>query len=164
MKKKSNKIVAILVIIANIVIVLGIALGINYKPSKEEIKKKIKQQVDKDAGEFFAQKEESLPNVILPGWTSITIAANTTDITSGIDFYNPEKNEGYYYLTFELKLGDEALYKSDLVPPGKHIQKITLSRSLKAGEYDASVVMQPYRWDKSTPTNNGVVNIKLIVQ
>ena len=163
MKKKSNKVVAFLVITANIIIVLGIVLGINYKPSAEEIKKKIKKQVDEDAGEFFEKNEESLPNVILPGWTSISIAANTKEITSGINFYNPEKNEGYYYLTFELKIGEESLYKSDLVPPGKHIQKITLSRALEKGEYDASVVMQPYKWDQSTPTNNGVVNIKLIV-
>ena len=66
-------------------------------------------------------------------------------------------------MKFQLKIGDEVLYESDLVSPGKHIQKIKLTRPLDVGTYDAVVFIQPYRWDKKTPTNNGVVNVKLSV-
>ncbi len=160
---KKNKVVITLIILANIIIVIGIVLIANYSPTEKEVKKKVSQQIDENADDFFEKKEDT-PNITLPGWGTIYISADTTNITEGIDFYNPEANKNYYYLTFELKIGNESLYKSGLVPPGKHIQKITLSRPLKAGEYEASVFMQPYKYDKTTPTNNGVVKVKLIVK
>ena len=71
-----------------------------------------------------------------------------------------------YYMTFGLYLsdGDELLYQSDLVAPGKYIQKMEMTRSLEAGTYDAYVVCQPYRSDKVTETNQGVVKITLTVK
>ena len=126
--------------------------------------------IDPSAGEYVAPTKAPLdtkPSVALPGWGTITIPANTIDIGVGIDFRNPEKNEGYYYLTFELRLADgESLYKSGLVEPGKHIQKIKLSRGLSAGTYEAFVIMQPYNMDAGiTPTaNNGQVKITLVAK
>lgn len=71
-----------------------------------------------------------------------------------------------YYMTFGLYLtdGDELLYQSNLVAPGKYIQKMEMSRSLDAGTYDAYVVCQPYQADKETKTNQGVVKITLTVK
>ena len=71
-----------------------------------------------------------------------------------------------YYMTFGLYLtdGDELLYQSNLVAPGKYIQKMEMSRSLDAGTYDAYVVCQPYQSDKETKTNQGVVKITLTVK
>lgn len=70
-----------------------------------------------------------------------------------------------YYMTFGLYLadGDELLYQSGLVAPGNYIQTMDISRKLKAGEYDAYVVCQPYRSDKVTETNRGIVKITLTV-
>ena len=122
--------------------------------------------VDKDAGEFVAPETESSnqKGVSIPGWGTITIPANTTDIT--VDFFNPEANADLYYLTFELALSDgEVLYTSGLVEPGKHIQKITLSRGLEAGEYDAVIHVQPYKMDEDkTPTNNADMKTTLVVK
>lgn len=69
----------------------------------------------------------------------------------------------YYYMTFALYLtkNDELLYQSDLVSPGNYIQKMKMTRSLKPGTYDAYVVCQPYKSDKTTKTNQGVVKITL---
>ena len=115
-------------------------------------------------GEDYVEPEKSInKNVVLPGWGEIRIKANTTNITSGVDFYNPQANEGEFYLKFKLVLNDEVLYESDLVEPGKHIKKITLSKPLKKGEYDAVVFIQPYKMDKKTTTNNGNVKVKLVV-
>ena len=71
-----------------------------------------------------------------------------------------------YYISFGLYLtdGDELLYQSGLVAPGKYIQTMELSRSLKAGTYDAYVVCQPYLSDQATQTNRGVVKITLTVR
>ena len=68
-----------------------------------------------------------------------------------------------YYITFGLYLedGDELLYQSGLVEPGMYIQTMDMTRSLLPGTYDAYVVCQPYRSDKTTQTNSGVVKITL---
>lgn len=127
--------------------------------------------VDPNASEYMAPVVENTPSqgVAIPGWGSITIPANSTVVT--VDFNNPKENSGLYYLTFELRLldnskeGYEVLYKSGLVEPGLHIQKINLSRSLSAGEYNAVVHVQPYRMDEAkTPTNNADMKTKLIVK
>ena len=71
-----------------------------------------------------------------------------------------------YYMTFGLYLeqGDELLYQSGLVEPGNYIQTMDLSRKLKVGEYPAYVICQPYRSDKETKTNRGIVKITLTVE
>ena len=125
--------------------------------------------IDPNAGEYVAPTaapQDNKPSVAIPGWGSMTIPAYATDIGVGVDFYNPEKNAGYYYLTFELRLADgEVLYKSGLVEPGKHIQRITTSRGLSPGTYDAVVFVQPYSMDGSlAPTNNANLKTTLIVK
>lgn len=60
--------------------------------------------------------------------------------------------------------GYEVLYKSGLVEAGNHIQKITLSRGLAEGTYDAIIFVQPYRMDGITPTNNAETKTQLIVK
>ena len=130
--------------------------------------------LDTSQGEYEEESQEPVDpskNITLPGWVTLTIAADTTNIKKGIDFYNPDANEGYYYLTFELLVDIEgdgnyvSIYQSGLVEAGKHIQKITLSRSLSAGTYNARVFIQPYKIDDlDVPLNNGNVDIELIVK
>ena len=119
--------------------------------------------IDSGAGDYVAPTQtQTGNNVAIPGWGSITIPANQQTVS--VDFFNPEANEGLYYLTFKLTLSDtgEVLYESNAVPPGKHIQTITLSRALPAGNYDAVVHVQPYRMLDETPTNNADMEITLI--
>lgn len=108
-------------------------------------------------------------NVVIAGWESLTIPAGKTE--ADVDFFNPEENAQLYYLTFELRLFQnnredyEVLYTSGLVEPGKHIGRITLSRKLKKGVYEAVIHVQPYRMnEKKTPTNNADIRIRLIVE
>ena len=123
--------------------------------------------IDSGAGDYVKPtqtQKPSEPNVAIPGWGSITIPANQQTVS--VDFFNPEANEGLYYLTFKLILSDtgEVLYESNAVPPGKHIQTITLSRALPAGTYDVAVHVQPYRMSDETPTNNADMKTTLIVK
>ena len=123
--------------------------------------------IDPNAGEFV--EPERAPGVTIPGFGSMTIPANTKEL-KGINLHNPTKNEGWYYLTFKLCLLDkngavsEVLYESQLVPPGKYIQDITLSRGLAKGEYNAVMKVQPYRIADKSPTNNADLKMKIIVQ
>ena len=126
--------------------------------------------IDPNAGDYVAPEapvEEQ--GVAIPGWGSITIPANKQEIDM-VDFHNPTVNDGLYYLTFKLCLlnanGEisEVLWESQAVPPGKHIQKITMSRGLPAGTYDAVIHVQPYRMSDETPTNSANMKTKLVVK
>ena len=77
-----------------------------------------------------------------------------------------ESKSDCFYMTFALYLkeNDELLYQSGLVSPNNYIQKMEISRPLKKGSYDAYIVIQPYRSDKKTKTNQGVVNLTLNVK
>ena len=121
--------------------------------------------IDSGAGDYVAPTQtQAVQGVAIPGWSSIKIPANQQTVS--VDFYNPEANEGLYYLTFKLSLTDtgEVLYESNAVPPGKHIQSITLNRALPTGEYAAVIHVQPYRMSDETPTNNADMKTKLIVK
>ena len=123
--------------------------------------------VDPNAGEYVKPTPE--PGVTIPGFGSMTIRANTKDII-GINLYNPIENDGWYYLTFKLCLLDEneqvseTLYESQLVPPGLYLQDITLTRGLVPGEYEAVMMVQPYRIADKTPTNNADLRMTIIVK
>lgn len=125
--------------------------------------------IDPNAGDYVAPAPVvAEQGVAIPGWGSMTIPANTRELTM-VDFYNPDDNAGLYYLTFKLCLLDangdvsEVLWESQAVPPGKHIQKITLSRGLPAGMYDAVIQVQPYRMSDESPTNNANMKTTLKV-
>ena len=125
--------------------------------------------VDPNAGDYVAPETEEKSGIAIPGWGEITMPPNKSEGIV-VDFYNPEANKDKYYLTFELYLTNEdgtkdVLYKSDLIPPGKHIQRINLSHGLEPGEYEATMHVQPYKMDGTlTSTNNLDAKTKLIVK
>ena len=124
--------------------------------------------VDPNQGDEDKQETVKAPNVAIPGWGELTIPPNTKDNIT-VNFYNPEENAGYYYLTFQLYLKNsdgtkDVLYESQLVEPGKYMPKINLAHGLEKGEYEAFVHVQPYRMDGTlTPTNNADLKMKIIV-
>ena len=122
-----------------------------------------------DSSSTYEYGDISDQGVVIAGWESVTIPANKKE--AGVDFFNPEENAQLYYLTFELRLYSnsgqdyEVLYTSGLVEPGKHISRITLSRELEKGVYEAVIHVQPYRMnEEKTLTNNADMRIKLIVE
>ena len=123
--------------------------------------------IDLNASEYVPPAPA--PGVAIPGFGSMTIPANTKEVI-GINLYNPEENDGWYYLTFKLYLLDEnggmseILYESQLVPAGLYLQDITLSRGLAPGEYDAVMHVQPYRVADMSPTNNANLRLTIIVK
>ena len=179
--KKNNKkkwLILLLILLLLLLIAGGVFAGVKIAESRQpsdggSSSGGVGLIIDENAGEKKESQTESseeAPGVTIPGWGTITIPAGETEITS-VDFYNPTENEGYYYLTFELRIlddsneGYEVIYSSQLVPAGQHIQQITLSRALEAGEYEAVVHVQPYKMDEAqTPTNNADMKTTLIVE
>ena len=126
--------------------------------------------IDPNAGVYVAPIEEvpESTGIAIPGWGKMTIPAGQTE-NIVVDLYNPEENAEKYYLTFELRLptdneqGYEVLYTSGLIEAGLHVQSITLNRALEAGEYEAIIHVQPYRYDTKAKTNNADLKTRLIV-
>ena len=180
-ENKNNRkkwLIPLLILLLLLLIAGGVFAGIKIAESRQTSDSGASDggvglSIDESAGEKKESQDESAeeaPGVAIPGWGSITIPAGETEITS-VDLYNPVANEDYYYLTFELRIldnslkGYEVLYSSQLVPPGQHLQKITLSRPLEEGKYEAVIHVQPYKMDEAqTPTNNADMETTLIVQ
>lgn len=174
-KGKGKRSPAIL-IIALFVLILSfwgwyLANGPGDKPGQSDTTAKTTPSIDPSAKEYEepAGDPTDVQGVSIPGWKELHLEAGEKDVS--VDFYNPEANEGKYYLTFELRLENEdgngtyeVLYRSGLVEPGLHIQNISLERTLEEGTYNATIHVQPYRMDaEKTPTNNADIKTILTV-
>lgn len=113
-------------------------------------------------------EQKQLPNIAIPGWTELTIPANTVKLND-IPFYNPKENKGNYDLTFEVRLLDDrgrvssVLFTTGLIPAGKEVATVTLSKGLSPGVYDAVLHVQPYYVEDGNPTNNMETALRLTV-
>lgn len=122
-------------------------------------------EIDPNAGALITPTPAPTePGVAIPGWGSMTIPAGVTEVQTSMQ--NPEANEGWYYLTFELRLKDtdEVIFTTGLIPPGQYCNQVTLSRPLEKGEYAAVIHVQPYRISDQSPTNNADMETVLIVE
>ena len=133
----------------------------------------VELQIDPNAGELVTPTPAPTePGVAIPGWGSITLPAGVT--VAATTLKNPEANEGWYYLTFEMRLptvdeetGEESyevLFTTGLIPPGQYCNQVTLTRALEPGEYNVILHVQPYRMSDKTPTNNADTETLLIVE
>lgn len=124
-----------------------------------------KLEIDPNAGALITPTPAPQePGVAIPGWGSMTIPAGVTEVQTSMQ--NPEANEGWYYLTFQLRLKDtdEVIFTTGLIPPGQYCNKVTLTRALEPGEYAAVIHVQPYRISDQSPTNNADMETVLIVK
>ena len=130
-------------------------------------------KIDPNAGALITPTPAPTePGVAIPGWGSITLPAGVTEAATTLK--NPEANEGWYYLTFEIRLptvdeetGEESyevLFTTGLIPPGQYCNQVTLTRALEPGEYNVILHVQPYRMSDKTPTNNADTETVLIVE
>lgn len=145
----------------------GIQTALSHYLKLADINEEVAEVTDYDKDYFQIVKDEDGSYTVeaiagFEGTKSITVKTDQgrevqIDAACGTDCY---------YMSFGLYLeeGDELLYQSGLVSPGKYIQKMEMTRSLKPGSYAAYVVCQPYRSDKATETNRGLVKITLNVE
>ena len=115
-------------------------------------------------GQKLPDKTDDAPaaGIKIPGYPSITLPKDQK--TVNVALLNPEGNPCYF--TFEIVLKDtgESIYKSKLVPPGKAITEITMSRALTAGEYDATIKITTTSVADGSAMNGANVETVLIVK
>lgn len=175
-KKKSKGVTLstrTLIIALAVVVVLvagGVTLGLNWNRwfGPESQKKQVfNPEIDANAqtwdGNALPDKtDEEAVGIKIPGYPSITLPANQTDVT--VALLNPEGNPCYFTFELALKDTDEVLYTSGLVPPGQAISNITLSRALSAGEYNAVIRISTTSLEDGSAMNGANVETVLIVQ
>jgi len=115
-------------------------------------------------GEKLPDKTDDAPaaGIKIPGYPSITLPKDQK--TVNVALLNPEGNPCYF--TFEIVLKDtgESLYKSKLVPPGKAITEITMSKALSAGQYEATIKITTTSVADGSAMNGANVETVLIVK
>lgn len=103
---------------------------------------------------------EVAESAIIPGFTVIEVAANTTEVAS--PFYNSAENEVTLQLTLTLEDGT-VLYTSEELQPGDALDSMTLSRGLTPGDYNAILHYDVYGMDENHTELNGA-DIDVIVR
>ena len=122
--------------------------------------------IDPNAGDWTGSKPEdkqpSSKGIKIPGYPSITIAADSKNVTMAL--LNPEGNPCYFKFEIVLKDTNETIYESKYVEPGKAITDVTLTKPLSAGEYPATIKISTLSLDGSSPMNGANVETVLIAK
>ena len=105
---------------------------------------------------------EKPEGIRIPGYPRITISADTKDVTMNLQ--NPEGNPCYFTFEIVLTEGEETIYTSKLVEPGKAITDVTLSRALEKGEYPAVIKITTTSLTDGSAMNGADVETVLIAQ
>lgn len=95
------------------------------------------------------------------GFKRITVKAGREDIDSY--FINPFENNVYFVASLYLADGT-LLYKSSLIPPGKAIYRINISKPLEPGDYDAVVYYETYSVDTMEKKNTAQINFVITAE
>ena len=151
MKKKFSFLIILALII---VIALLLVVILRISSSKEQQNHGVVLEPNKETSQDV-QAGTDLPGIVIPGWTAIKLPAAKTE--ADVSLHNPDGNDGYYDLSFTLKLSetDEVIFTTGKIAPGYKCSKVTLERELEPGKYEAIMMVQPYLQDeKQTPTNN----------
>ena len=152
-----------------ILLAIIIALTVILWPKAPDTSAGMGLTVDPYSGSFVqpektAAEEESTGGIAIPGWGSSRIKAGEKLVDVNLE--NPIDNEGKYYLSFSvyLKGEDKPLAETGLIQPGESALKLSLSKALEPGEYEAVVLVQPYRMADGSATNNAEIETILIAE
>ena len=108
---------------------------------------------------FAAANPGSGANIAIPGYEKLDFAAGKTAQT--VNLKNPQTNDCYFVLS--LIINSETLWTSDYIEPGYAVKKLTLSRALDKGEYDAVLHYDCFTLNDKTPLNGAEIKLNLKV-
>ena len=169
---KKTLIIALIVLLLLMVGAMTVALNWNNQsgavPAGPSSSQNGNPDIDPGAGDWNGQQlpdrtdDAPAAGIKIPGYPSITLPKDQK--TVNVALLNPEGNPCYF--TFEIVLKDtgESLYKSKLVPPGKAITEITMSKALSVGEYNAIIKITTTSVADGSAMNGANVETVLIVK
>ncbi|WP_051654448.1 hypothetical protein [Kandleria vitulina] len=156
MNRKSNRILAVFLMIILICSLSGCS-------------GKVEQKTEKDYS-----KIEMNSNISIPGYESLELKAGTKK--QSVNFYNPKENTCYFRISLVIKYGadtasgkegnvgeETVLWTSEMIEPGEHVKSIKLSKELESGEYTATLKYECFRLQDKSPLNGSNVELTLNV-
>lgn len=172
--KKGHIIIAVIIVL--LLIIGGLVVGLNWNSwfgntdtvptASDTSKPDIDIDIDPNAGDWTGSKPEdkepSSKGIKIPGYPSITIAADTENVTMAL--LNPEGNPCYFKFEIVLKESNKTIYESKYVEPGKAITNVALTQPLSAGEYPATIKISTLSLDGKSPMNGANVETVLIAK
>ena len=100
-------------------------------------------------------------NIAIPGYEKLDFAAGKTAQT--VNLKNPAENACTFVLTLTMEDG-ETLWTGKALSPGEAFTRITLSRTLDAGEYPATLHYDCFSLQDNTPLNGAEIQLTLEVR
>lgn len=158
-----NKKKRVILIVVIIIIAAVVAGGLVWMKGKNQTQEKANTSAtvvpwDVEIPEEMPQEDG---RILLPGYSSMQMAANTTKQTVNIG--NPSKNNCYFIIVLKLADGTE-LFRSDYLKPGEGVSDITINEALEPGERTAVVEYQCFSLEDKSPLNGGSSEFTLIVK
>lgn len=157
MNRKSNRILAVFLMIILICSLSGCS-------------GKVEQKTEKDYSNI-----EMNPNISIPGYESLDFKTGKTK--QSVDFYNPDENTCFFRISLVIKdetdtangeegnAGEETvLWTSDMIEPGEHVKSIKFDKELESGEYAAILKYECFSLKDKTPLNGSNVELTLKVR
>lgn len=146
----------LLLTLAALLLAVGLAVGIFY------ILNRGGTDLDPNAKNYepdFEYSENTDPDhIAIPGYEEIRMEAGTD--TAYVALWNPPANPCYF--KFQICQGDEVLYESGLIEPGKAVTEIQFDRTFQEGTYDIVINISTFSLDDpEKPMNGGSVECKL---
>ena len=115
-----------------------------------------------DRVERFAEaKPGSGENIAIPGYEKLDFAAGKTAQT--VNLKNPAENACTFVLSLTLDDGT-TLWTGEALSPGEAFTRITLSKTLDAGEYPATLHYDCYTVKDNQPLNGAEIHLTLEVK
>lgn len=155
--KKRNLIIA-----GGIFVVVIVAVVIYFLVKQDSKDPAFSPDLDENAKVQTDMIREKPEGIRIPGYPRITISADTKDVTMNLK--NPEGNPCYFTFEIVLTEGEETIYTSKLVEPGKAITDVTLSHALKKGEYPAMIRITTTSLTDGSEMNGADVETVLVAQ
>lgn len=122
-------------------------------------------KIDENASELVETENydgrKNTETIDIPGLGTLTFKAGETKQT--VHFYNPPQNSVYFKMTLQDNRGN-TLWQSDLVPPGKEINEITLKEVIPKGTYEGCSLLYETFGENGKQFNGSSINFTLEVK
>lgn len=109
-----------------------------------------------------AEEKPTVPQIKIAGFSSWHVPAGQTE-NIPIALKNPDGNPCYFSFAIVLKDTNETIYQSDMVPPGEAIRKISISKALPEGTYQAIVQIRTNELETGRAMNSADLNLTITV-
>lgn len=98
--------------------------------------------------------------IVIPGFAQLTLKAGVVE--QNVKLHNPKENDCYFIISILLSDNTE-VYQSSLIAPGSSLTKIKLSKTLKPGIFEDSILRYSCFDFKTLQALNGA-NTKLTLE